>query len=57
MLTHGAGPEKEDGSSPEPDFDNHYYFVSPEKERIRIDVFLLPQNATYNPVNRRIRDP
>ena|SRR5690606_32716349 len=45
------------GSSSESDSDYYYYFVTLKKKRLRIDAFLLPQNATYNPVNRRIRDP
>ena len=37
--------------------DYHYHFVTPEKKGIRIHAFLLPRIPTYNPVNRRIRDP
>lgn len=29
---------------------------SPPKDKFGMLDFLLPQNATYNPVNRRIRD-
>lgn len=38
------------GSKSDPDHYNN--FVTPKKKRIRIHAFQLPQNATYNPVNR-----
>jgi len=33
----------------------YYNFISPEKIRVRIKALFLPQNSTYNPVNRRIQ--
>src|SRR5690606_34404290 len=45
------------GSGSESNSDYYYYFVTLKKKRLRIDAYLLPQHATYNPVNRRIRDP
>ena len=45
------------GTSPKPDFDYDNNLVTPKKKRLRIHAFLLPQNGTYNPVGRRIREP
>jgi hypothetical protein len=43
-------------SNSEPYSQDYYHIVQTQKERVRIDALILPENDSRNSVKRRIRD-